>query len=66
MSRFAMSLVRQNIAIVAVSNTGALALATLGMLSPITATVFNNGSTLLAGANALRPLRMGVRGARER
>jgi Cu2+-exporting ATPase len=66
MSRFAMSLVRQNIAIVAVPNTGALALATLGMLSPITATVFNNGSTLLAGANALRPLRMGVRGARER
>jgi heavy metal translocating P-type ATPase len=66
MSRFAMSLVRQNIAAVAVPNAAALGLATLGMLNPLTATAFNNGSTLVASANALRPLRVGGRRASER
>ncbi|MDB5065905.1 MAG: Cation-transporting ATPase [Chloroflexi bacterium] len=57
MARFAMGLVRQNIALVAAPNAAALGLATVGLLNPISATAFNNGSTLLASGNALRPLR---------
>jgi heavy metal translocating P-type ATPase len=57
MARCAMALVRQNIAMVAVPNAAALGLATVGALTPVTATIFNNGSTLLASGNALRPLR---------
>ena len=58
-SQAAMALVRQNIALVAGPNTVALGMATAGMLPPLAATVVNNGSTLLAGANALRPLYAG-------
>lgn len=57
LSRQAMGLVRQNIGIVAVPNAAALGVATVGGLSPLMATAANNGSTLLAGLNALRPLR---------
>ena len=58
MARFTMRLVRQDIAFVSVPNGVALAAATAGALPPLAATVVNNGSTLLAGANSLRPLRL--------
>ena len=57
LSRQAMVLVHQNIGLVAAPNLVGLALASLGRLTPLTATVVNNGSTLLAASNALRPLR---------
>lgn len=57
MARFTMHLVRQDMALVGVPNGIALAAATTGSLAPLAATVVNNGSTLLAGANSLRPLR---------
>jgi len=53
----AMSLVRQNIVLVAAPNAVALGIATAGGLSPLVATGVNNGSTLIAALNALRPLR---------
>ncbi|HYW27226.1 MAG TPA: heavy metal translocating P-type ATPase [Terriglobales bacterium] len=56
LSRAAMSLVRQNVALVAVPNSAGLALATVGVLGPLAATVLNNGSALFAGLNGLRPL----------
>jgi Cu2+-exporting ATPase len=66
LSREAMSIVRQNIGLVALPNSAGLALATLGRLTPLTATFVNNGSTLLAGANALRPLLDGAGGGSAR
>jgi Cu2+-exporting ATPase len=56
LSRNAMGIIRQNIGLVALPNSVGLGLATVGRLSPLTATLVNNGSTLLGGANALRPL----------
>ena len=56
LSRNAMDIIRQNIGLVGLPNSVGLGLATFGKLTPLTATVVNNGSTLLAGANALRPL----------
>jgi Cu2+-exporting ATPase len=52
----AMSLIRQNWAIISVPNTVALVLALSGLLSPVGATMISNGSTILAAGNALRPL----------
>jgi P-type E1-E2 ATPase len=57
LSRNAMGLVRENVTLVAVPNAAALALATMGGLPPLAATGVNNGSTLVAGVNGLRPLR---------
>lgn len=57
LARLTMRLVRQDIALVAAPNALALAAATMGRLTPLAATVVNNGSTLLTGANSLRPLR---------
>jgi Cu2+-exporting ATPase len=57
LSRSAMAIVRQNIGLVAAPNSVGMALAVAGRLNPLTATVVNNGSTLLAEVNALRPLR---------
>ncbi len=56
-SRQAMRLVRQNIGIVSVINTAALTIATATGLSPTTAAVVHNGSTVVAAVNGLRPLR---------
>jgi Cu2+-exporting ATPase len=56
LARSAMGLVRQNIGLVAVPNSAGMLLATAGRLSPLMATIFNNGSTILAGVNGLRPL----------
>ncbi len=55
-SRQAMRLIHQNIAIVVGTNLAALGLATAGGLGPVSAAVIHNGSTVLAGANGLRPL----------
>jgi Cu2+-exporting ATPase len=64
LSRECMGLIRQNLALVAGPNATALALATGGVLSPVAATLVNNGSTILAGVNSLRPLR-GARRAKK-
>jgi Cu2+-exporting ATPase len=56
LSRQAMGIIKQNIGLVALPNGIGLGLATVGRLNPLTATLVNNGSTLLGGANALRPL----------
>jgi len=55
-SRLAMRLVRQNIGIVGGVNLVALTLATASGLSPTTAAVVHNGSTVIAALNGLRPL----------
>ena len=64
LARAAMGLVRQNIGLVAVPNSAGMLLATAGRLSPLTATMLNNGSTMLAGINGLRPLAGGRRSGR--
>jgi Cu2+-exporting ATPase len=56
LSQQAMVLVRQNIGLVAVPNSLGMALATLGGLGPLPAAILNNGSTLVAAMNGLRPL----------
>jgi P-type Cu2+ transporter len=55
-SHQAMRLVRQNIAIVGGINLAALTVATASGLSPTTASVVHNGSTVVAAVNGLRPL----------
>jgi Cu2+-exporting ATPase len=55
-SKSAIQLVRQNYGIVAMPNAAALALAAGGLLGPAGATFINNGSTVVAGLNGLRPL----------
>jgi len=55
-SRDAMGLVRQNYGIVAVPNASAIAMAALGFLGPRGATLINNGTTVVAGLNSLKPL----------
>jgi P-type Cu2+ transporter len=58
LSRAATGIVRQNIGLVGGPNSVGMILATLGLLTPLGATILNNGSTVLAGLNGLRPLRM--------
>jgi len=56
-SRSAVSLIRQNYAIVAGLNTLALALVLPGgLISPVTTAIISNGSAVLASLNGLRPL----------
>ncbi len=56
-SRDAVSLIRQNYAIVVGLNTLALGLALpTGLVSPITTALISNGSAVLASLNGLRPL----------
>jgi hypothetical protein len=50
------ALVRQNISIVGVPNLSALVIGTFVPFSPIAAVLLNNGSCLVAAANALRTL----------
>ncbi len=61
MSRQAMHLVHQNIVAVTVANVAAVAGGVFIDLSPLLSVMVNNGSTLLAGLNGLRPLRDGQR-----
>ena len=55
-ARQAKQLIRQNTSIVAVPNLAALIIAVLFGLNPLAATVVNNGSTVVAGVNGLRPI----------
>lgn len=52
-------LIQQNTGIVAIPNLAALAIAVFCGLNPLAATVVNNGSTVVAGINGLRPLWQG-------
>jgi heavy metal translocating P-type ATPase len=56
-SRGAVSLIKQNYAIVAGLNTLALALALPGgLVSPVTTAVISNGSAIMAALNGMRPI----------
>ncbi len=55
-ARQAMQLIDQNTKIVAIPNLGAMLLAITTGIPPIAATLVNNGSTIVAGLNGLRPL----------
>jgi len=56
MAREGMQLIRQNWQLIALPNTIALALACVGVVGPVGATLISNGSALVAVGNALRPL----------
>ncbi|MBD2597188.1 cadmium-translocating P-type ATPase [Nostoc spongiaeforme FACHB-130] len=56
LARNAKKLIRQNTSIVAIPNIAAMAIAVLFGLNPLGATVVNNGSTIVAGVNGLRPI----------
>ena len=56
LSREAMSLIRFNMGLVAAPNAAALGLAAVSRMSPLWATVVNNGTTVLAGLTGLKPL----------
>jgi Cu2+-exporting ATPase len=49
-------LIQQNTNIVVIPNLAAMAMAVLIGLNPLVATVVNNGSTIIAGINGLRPM----------
>ncbi len=49
-------LIQQNTGIIAIPNLAALMVAVFFGLNPLAATVVNNGSTVVAGVNGLRPL----------
>ncbi|TMM01566.1 MAG: heavy metal translocating P-type ATPase [Actinobacteria bacterium] len=55
-ARQAMGIIHQNIRIITGMNVGALALALPGAIGPASAALIHNGSTIVAGANGLRPL----------
>ncbi|HEY9606299.1 MAG TPA: heavy metal translocating P-type ATPase [Allocoleopsis sp.] len=52
----AMQLIHQNTGIIAVPNLAAMVLAVTVGLDPLAATLVNNGTTVVAGVNGLRPL----------
>ncbi|MCC5634849.1 cadmium-translocating P-type ATPase [Nostoc sp. CHAB 5844] len=56
LARNARKLIRQNTSLVAIPNIAAMAIAVLFGLNPLGATVVNNGSTIVAGVNGLRPI----------
>ena len=56
MARRAMNIVHQNIIIVTAANVAVVAGGIFLDLSPLVSVMVNNGSTLLAGLNGLRPL----------
>jgi Cu2+-exporting ATPase len=61
LARDTVGLIRENIRLVAVPNLAGMALAAAGALGPFAATGINNGSTIVAGLNSLRPLRTPAR-----
>ncbi|MBV9354766.1 MAG: heavy metal translocating P-type ATPase [Chloroflexi bacterium] len=58
-ARQSMTLIRQNLAIVGVPNAAGMLLAGFGALGPVAATALNNGSSVAAALNGLRPLMNG-------
>lgn len=59
LARFSFSVVRQNIALVAVPNLTALVIGVFLPIPALLAILINNGSCIVAALNALRPLRHG-------
>ncbi|MEZ4864971.1 MAG: heavy metal translocating P-type ATPase [Caldilineaceae bacterium] len=55
-ARESVNLIQQNWQLIAIPNTVAIGLILTGALGPFGATIINNGSAVLAGVNALRPL----------
>ncbi len=55
-ARQAKQLIRQNTSIIAIPNLGAMIIAVLFGLNPLAATLVNNGTTVVAGVNGLRPI----------
>ncbi|HBE36970.1 MAG TPA: hypothetical protein DD990_38210 [Cyanobacteria bacterium UBA11368] len=55
----AMRLIHQNTSIVIAPNLAALIAAAAVGISPLTATIVNNGTSVVAGVNGLRPLMNG-------
>jgi Cu2+-exporting ATPase len=64
-ARSAKQIIRQNTNIVAVPNLSGLAIAATVGLNPMTATLINNGSSVIAGVNGLRPALKGDKAAIE-
>jgi heavy metal translocating P-type ATPase len=58
-SRGAVTLIRQNYAIVAIMNIGALGLAIPSLVAPEITALISNGSAILASLNGIRPLLRG-------
>jgi Cu2+-exporting ATPase len=56
LSRQAVGILRQNINIVVAPTAVGMAVAWLGLATPLTSTLINNGTTVLTALNALRPL----------
>ncbi|HLZ08466.1 MAG TPA: HAD-IC family P-type ATPase, partial [Chloroflexota bacterium] len=56
LSRRGIGLIRQNLLVIGAPNAAAIALAAAGRLTPVGATLLNNGSTIVAAVNSLRPL----------
>ncbi len=57
LARTSKDIVDQNLRLIALANAGALALALPGIISPLGTAILNNGSTIVAALNSLRPLR---------
>lgn len=57
LARQCLRIIGQDIAIVAAPNAVAMGLGVIGRLDPLTATILNNGSGIVAALNSLRPLR---------
>lgn len=55
-ARKARQLIQQNTGLIAVPNLAAMVIAVFFGLNPLAATVVNNGSTVVAGVNGLRPI----------
>ncbi len=56
-ARFAMGVVRENLALIGTVNGLGLLAASLGLVPPAAATAIHNGTGVLAAVNSLRPLR---------
>jgi heavy metal translocating P-type ATPase len=63
-SRGAMAILKQNINIIVGPTAIGLAGSVMGLSTPLISTVINNGTTVLAGLNAMRPLSHRPRGTR--
>jgi heavy metal translocating P-type ATPase len=62
-SRGAMGILKQNINIIVGPTAIGLVGSVLGLSTPLISTVINNGTTVIAGVNALRPMRVNKNGA---
>ena len=56
LARSAMGILKQNINLIVIPTIFGITGAVLGLTTPLISTIINNGTTVLAGLNALRPL----------